>query len=191
MKRLILTCLLLAISLPSNGQTSQAEKIQSAGKAEGRNENSSLNSSLPAVKVTDQEVANERGLTLDQVRELRIGFRLSNQEIAQIPQTKLEPLLWRLRHPTVDLHAEALKFRRLKLQDEKGEIPTNAWLNAAAQKKQLAINPKAWPASHSTNSSAPSHSGPFLPQVAGIQSSGWTWLGPGNIGGRVRSILIH
>ncbi len=29
------------------------------------------------------------------------------------------------------------------------------------------------------------------PNVAGIQPSGWTWLGPGNIGGRVRSLLVH
>src|ERR1035438_3878512 len=29
------------------------------------------------------------------------------------------------------------------------------------------------------------------PLVAGITNGGWTWLGPGNIGGRVRSILIH
>ena len=32
--------------------------------------------------------------------------------------------------------------------------------------------------------------GPTL-KIANIQTNGWTWLGPGNIGGRVRSILIH
>ena len=27
--------------------------------------------------------------------------------------------------------------------------------------------------------------------LAGIGTNAWTWLGPGNVGGRVRSILIH
>jgi photosystem II stability/assembly factor-like uncharacterized protein len=29
------------------------------------------------------------------------------------------------------------------------------------------------------------------PPAAGIQTNGWTWLRPGNISGRVRSILMH
>ena len=29
------------------------------------------------------------------------------------------------------------------------------------------------------------------PLTAGIQPSSWTWVGPGNIGGRVRSIVMH
>src|SRR5947207_3050786 len=31
----------------------------------------------------------------------------------------------------------------------------------------------------------------ILPEVAGIQPPIWTWNGPGNIGGRVTSIVIH
>src|ERR1035438_2676486 len=27
--------------------------------------------------------------------------------------------------------------------------------------------------------------------AAGLPTNGWTWLGPGNIGGRVRAILVH
>jgi len=32
---------------------------------------------------------------------------------------------------------------------------------------------------------------PVLPLTAGVSPGGWTWLGPGNIGGRTRSIVIH
>src|SRR5215471_12267610 len=46
--------------------------------------------------------------------------------------------------PKVDRHAEALKFRRLMLQDEKGQIPADAWIRAAAQKKLMPFNPKPW-----------------------------------------------
>jgi len=93
--------------------------------------------------------------------------------------------------PKVDRHAEALKFRRLMLQDEKGQIPADAWTRAAAQKKLMPFNAKAWPRNHGQNSPSSKQGGAIKPLVAGIESSGWTWLGPGNIGGRVRSILIH
>ena len=191
MKQITLAYLVLAFSLPSNGQTSQGGQIQSLGKVEGQNESLSSNSSLLAAKVTDGEVAKKRGLTLDEVRGLHTRFSFTNQEIAQIPQSKLEPALWQIRHPKLDLHAAALKFRRQMLEDEHGEIPTNAWLKAEAQRKQMHFDPAAWPRSQSQNLPTRSPGGPIRPKVAGVESAGWTWLGPGNVGGRVRSILIH
>ena len=38
------------------------------------------------------------------------------------------------------------------------------------------------------NNAATSASGPISPDDAGINSSAWTSLGPGNIGGRIRSL---
>jgi photosystem II stability/assembly factor-like uncharacterized protein len=32
---------------------------------------------------------------------------------------------------------------------------------------------------------------PVLPLTAGVSPGGWTWLGPGNIGGRTRAIVVH
>src|SRR5437773_2592529 len=90
-----------------------------------------------------------------------------------------------------DGHAAALEFRRLKLQDEKGEIPADAWMKAAFQKKQMRVDPAVWPTNTGTVSGQGGYGGRPQPLVAGIQPSAWTWLGPGNIGGRVRSILIH
>jgi len=84
-----------------------------------------------------------------------------------------------------NVHAEdpegRRKYRLLRLQDENGNIPTNAWLRAAAQKKKMRFNPNAWPKREQLPSA----------ERAGVESLGWTWLGPGNIGGRVRSLLIH
>jgi photosystem II stability/assembly factor-like uncharacterized protein len=109
-------------------------------------------------------------------------------------------VLWLALIPTVhaqatggrsNRHAQALEFRRLKLQDEKGEIPAEAWMKAAAQKNQMRVDPAVWAPSPGLPSGQGSPGGARQPKVAGIQPSGWTWLGPGNIGGRVRSILIH
>ena len=81
------------------------------------------------------------------------------------------------------LHAEA-EFRAMQLRDENGQIPQNALLNAVQQKRQMRVIPGVWP------SAAATVTGP-QPRVAGISTAGWTWLGPGNIGGRVRSIVVH
>ncbi len=61
----------------------------------------------------------------------------------------------------------------MRLQDDSGTIPDDAWVRAKAQSDRLR------------------GAEPFRPQAAGISRSTWTWLGPGNIGGRIRSIAIH
>ena len=67
------------------------------------------------------------------------------------------------------------------LVDETGKIPEGAEVRAWLHTKQMPIDPSAWPA----GSLNPTDT------VAGITPTGWQWLGPGNIGGRVRSIIIH
>src|SRR3954447_9706125 len=76
---------------------------------------------------------------------------------------------------------EALKFRRMQLQDENGKIPIDgllkarehmAVMKAAQDKKAKALGQGAGT------------------EVAGIGPGSWTWLGPGNVGGRIRSIVI-
>jgi photosystem II stability/assembly factor-like uncharacterized protein len=61
-------------------------------------------------------------------------------------------------------------WERLRLQDEHGRIPPNALINAYEQKKAMSFHPEAW--------------GEFLP-------GGWSPIGPGNVGGRIRSMIIH
>lgn len=64
---------------------------------------------------------------------------------------------------------EAAAFRALSLMDENGNIPADGLMKGKAQldamlraQRNEALNP-----------------------------NGWTWLGPGNVGGRIRSIVIH
>lgn len=76
--------------------------------------------------------------------------------------------------------AEGLRFRRLTLQDANGRIDPdglrNAWRHIEEMKK---IRPAR-----------------LLKQEDGIAEAGvfpdsWSWLGPGNVGGRIRAISIH
>src|SRR5947209_5278333 len=82
-----------------------------------------------------------------------------------------------------EYHRAAAEFRALSMRDENGIIPENALLHALQQKQKMPFDPGAWPGT--TLGSTPRE------QMAGIDSNSWIWMGPGNIGGRVRSIVIH
>lgn len=69
-----------------------------------------------------------------------------------------------------DHPGEAMAFRYRERLSENGRIPPNALLRAVEDKRRSLAG---------------------APRNAGIDSMSWTELGPGNIGGRIRSILIH
>lgn len=75
--------------------------------------------------------------------------------------------------PRPDHPGEAVLFRRLSLQDEKGNIPLDGLTRGVA-------HAKAMTAQQLSNA----------PHGGGIDNPAWTWIGPGNIGGRIRSIVI-
>lgn len=80
----------------------------------------------------------------------------------------------------------AFRFRRLQLQDEKGEIPPDGMVKAnqhlalmkAEQQRRIKIRQQSGKSKQ-------------LVLEAGIAPDSWSWLGPGNVGGRIRSIVIH
>ncbi len=63
----------------------------------------------------------------------------------------------------------AAEFRRLRMQDENGLIPADALAKALHQVELMRAVPR--------------------PDAAGVSRSSWTWLGPGNVGGRVTAIV--
>jgi hypothetical protein len=67
-------------------------------------------------------------------------------------------------------------FRRMQLQDENGQIPPDGWSNAYQEQDEMPFLPEAW--------------SEFLPSGAEVPNP-WVSIGPGNIGGRIRSIIIH
>ncbi|MBI5609688.1 MAG: hypothetical protein HY902_12520, partial [Deltaproteobacteria bacterium] len=65
--------------------------------------------------------------------------------------------------------------RRLQLADEKGQVPPSGLVQARQHVEQMRA--------------AKTAAGPS--PKAGIASGSWKWLGPGNIGGRIRSLVVH
>ncbi len=79
----------------------------------------------------------------------------------------------------------AFRFRRLQMQDEKGEIPLDGLVKA---RQHVALMKTEQQRRLKTQRQS---SEPKRILGAGIAPDSWTWLGPGNIGGRLRTIVIH
>jgi len=85
------------------------------------------------------------------------------------------------KEPRGDHPDEAFNFRQLQLQDENGKIPADG---IEIGRRQVALmrseqNRQAVAAGESPDK-----------EIAGIDPGSWTPLGPGNIGGRIRSIVF-
>src|ERR1051326_6414036 len=75
--------------------------------------------------------------------------------------------------------SELARLRFLQRADNSGRIPPNALINAKKQADEVRIRQAGRTGRKSVQSA----------QDAGLWN--WEWLGPGNIGGRIRAILIH
>jgi photosystem II stability/assembly factor-like uncharacterized protein len=141
-------------------------------------------------KLTDPVVAQKLAVSVQQLHDLRARFDLSNDQVLAMPPAQLQTLLWQVTHPDIDLHAEAIKFHALRMRDEHGRIPPDGLVKAIEQRKLMGTDSSLFPVTPDPSLIVPDLS-LVEPPAAGIQTNGWTWLGPGNIGGRVRSILVH
>jgi photosystem II stability/assembly factor-like uncharacterized protein len=136
----------------------------------------------------DDKIANKLGLTEDQVRHVIAHRGMSMASLQALPNKDLPRVMRRLSY--ADLPRERAAFRALRLRDESGKIKPGGRLKALEKLASLRRdNTKAKVAGIPTGKSVnPKH---LQPLTAGAQPTGWTALGPGNIGGRTRSILIH
>ncbi len=80
------------------------------------------------------------------------------------------------REPRPDNPAAAMAFRRLQLQDENGYIPPDGLIRAKRHVDEMRRVSRNLQRS---------------PEGAAVTPSSWSWLGPGNIGGRVRAIVVN
>lgn len=76
---------------------------------------------------------------------------------------------------------EALRFRNMQMRNEKGEIPIDGLLKAREQMEQMR---------EFTESRARAARNREELEIAALVPIPWVWIGPGNVGGRIRSIVI-
>jgi len=127
--------------------------------------------------MSDQALAKSRHITIETLSKLRANRGLINDEVCSFSDTKLAKAITKANKAKPDHPDEAIAFRNLQLQDENKFIPADGLSKAATHVKAMRVF-KA-----KTNL--------IKPNVAGIDSGSWTSIGPGNIGGRVRALVIH
>ncbi len=94
---------------------------------------------------------------------------VSNQQLCSIPTNSLKKALHKLSNPRPDHPGEAVAFRYQQQLSENKELNIKNWNAAREQVKTMRKR---------------------LQKGAGINSSVWESLGPGNIGGRIRSLAF-
>ena len=80
-----------------------------------------------------------------------------------------------------DRPGEAIAFRALSLRDENGRVPADGLIRA---KRHVS-------AMRAASAERMRMSGEISLQRAPIARGGWTWIGPGNVGVRVRAVVVH
>jgi photosystem II stability/assembly factor-like uncharacterized protein/Spy/CpxP family protein refolding chaperone len=140
---------------------------------------------------TDQQVADHLRLTVEQVRRLRAQRGTTNSALMQVPEEKVPALLQKLDRGNVP--GQRVAFANLSLKNDKGVIPTGARLRAIRQMGKLRT--KGRPGLRTSGLPTGPRVNPkrLLPRTAGLKPdrSGWDSLGPHNIGGRTRALVIN
>jgi hypothetical protein len=144
---------------------------------------------LPANDLTDERLAAYWGLTVETIGQLHDHRSLTNERLAEIPPERMKRQLWRIEHPKADHPGEAMEWRLMRQRDENGRIRPDGLINAIRQHETRLGRQAAG------NRAAGLPAGPLDTRPgaanakAGLSTGGWIWLGPGNIGGRSRSLV--
>jgi photosystem II stability/assembly factor-like uncharacterized protein len=140
--------------------------------------------------LTDEKLAFRLGLSIEDIRMLMKERGFSRERLSQWPLDHLPTLHRKLGH--TDQQRKRAAFRALFLQGEKGDIPDWARFKAierAREMDKIAKNDKRKRvAGVHVDAPAPSQSG-MLPTGGGAGK--WESLGPTNVGGRTRAIVVH
>ena len=147
----------------------------------------------PGSDAADRRVAQKRGLLVEQVSRLREIRGLTDAGFSKISRGKLRRAVNRI--DIYDLPRTRESFRLMSQKDESGTVPPLALSHALeelsfgrarAGGRRFTAGLPAGPRMGADRLIAP-------PPTAGLSPSGtgWTALGPGNVGGRTRGIVIH
>jgi hypothetical protein len=126
---------------------------------------------------TDQVVSAALGLKPRMLERLSNRFGINKERLCNSTWYEVDAFLRNARNPkhNTDKPDQALLFRAMQMRDESGKVASNGLITALKQRDALISGAQS----------------DFTANAAGISSASWTWLGPGNIGGRVRAISPH
>ena len=134
--------------------------------------------------------AKKRGITVEQVEMLRNQRGMTQAAIEALPQRTLQRALRRQDYP--DAPRARLLFRLRQARDEQGRIPEQAVVRALRELDSVRLRAPRGLVARMPTGGVVTPRNLSVPRVGGLGGARkWKPLGPGNIGGRTRSILIH
>jgi photosystem II stability/assembly factor-like uncharacterized protein len=142
----------------------------------------------PPATGENEWLARRLGISVEDIEDLRTQRGMTTEALAEFPKERVPRLLRRVRY--ADLQRRRQEFRLLQDRDERG-LPASVALGRAFEqlrtlRRSLAPSFRAAGLPMGSRLEAAR-----LPFTAGLGPGAWRSLGPGNIGGRIRSILVH
>ncbi len=136
--------------------------------------------------VTAEQAAAGRGITEEQAEELHEERGLAYRDLLTMPTEALRRAIFEQEREAGDHPEEAMRWEESFRLDETGKLNPAAIERARRQALALPLNTTLLPADVAA---AGKLGTPITAQS--ITPTTWTWKGPGNIGGRIRTMLIH
>lgn len=127
----------------------------------------------------DDALSEKLAMAPGDIERLCREGQFTHADLLRMPRKVREKALYKLDHPKPDHPGEAALFRYQQRLGEDGTIPDNALMIAKQQRDaMIAAQEQA--------------AGGPTPHDAGLEpgAGAWRWLGPGNTGGRVRSLVV-
>ncbi|MEV6055685.1 hypothetical protein [Streptomyces sp. NPDC052107] len=142
--------------------------------------------------LSDEQLAQSKNITVEQVQQLRRSRGTTNETLETLSEGAVRRALRRLNYP--DLPNARRAYRLKQERGDDGAIPVHARGRAIDRLRSVLENRDT--ASGPITAGVPTGQAPGTrargpSPTAGMALTHWEWLGPGNIGGRTRGIVIH
>jgi photosystem II stability/assembly factor-like uncharacterized protein len=139
--------------------------------------------------ISDEELARGKRISVEQVELLRRTRGATNDTLAGLSEGAVQRAIRRLSFP--DLPRARQAFRAEQARNDDGRIPPNALGRALEQLRALRARRAERPSVAGLPTRRTVEPRALIAGAAGLSPQQWEWLGPGNVGGRTRSILLH
>jgi photosystem II stability/assembly factor-like uncharacterized protein len=140
------------------------------------------------VDTSGAENPRDYGLTEKQAQRIAARYRLSPSQFKQRSEQTRQQILSRIRYG--DLPRQRAEFLAHFHRGDNGEIAPDGFTRAADRLMEMRTTlPSALRGRVAGMSVGPLPAPPIIPEQV-LGPTGWASLGPGNIGGRIRSMLI-
>jgi photosystem II stability/assembly factor-like uncharacterized protein len=140
--------------------------------------------------LSDEDLAQRKNISPELVAVLRRTRGATNETLNGLSETAIQRAIRRINYPDMPRARQA--FRAAQARNDDGRIPPNALGRALKELRGLRtkVTKKPRVAGLPTERAVQPRALIAAP-TAGLAQTAWEWLGPGNVGGRTRSIIIQ